>query len=172
MITMRTSMLTFAPTTPQTGVTTAASTMYTMPVILYLRANFFDRNDSDSWTFDITDDGYNPALVSITSATVSLDLGDDGGYFYSYDLFWGKARLTSGNGLMDIWEVDTGTKVITITFLASLSSTGMLSMTLEAKPGDFFNQAALNAQAVCAVPAAAWLFGSELIDLAGFARAR
>ncbi len=178
MITTRTSVLALVLALSQTGVVSAASTMYTDVYNAggtLLQSNFFGPNDSDSWTFDITDDGYDPALESISSATVSLDLRDDAGFFFSYDLFWEKARLTSGSDLIDIWKVNTGTKVITITSLASLSSTGMLSMTLEAKLGDFyFDQATLNAEAVSAipVPAAAWLFGSGLIGLAGFARAK
>jgi len=129
--------------------------------------------DSDSWTFDITDDGYDPLTESITAATISLHLHDDKDGHHGYSLEY--AQLTAGSTVFDTWEVDTGTEVFTLSSLTTLSNTGMLSMTLEAVSGDFyFKDSTLTATAVSAVPvpAAAWLFGSGLLSLAGFARAR
>jgi len=177
MITIRSTVLAIALALSQTSIASAATTytdIYDAGGIK-LGGTFWSLTDTDSWTFDITDDGFNPVTEDITSATVSLDLRDDAGYFFSYDLWLEFAQLSSGTTLIDTWEVDTGTEVFTITSLTSLNDTGTLSMTLEAVFGDFyFDQATLNAEAVSAVPvpAAAWLFGSGLISLAGFARAR
>ena len=140
-----------------------------------LGSTFWNQTETNAWTFDITDDGYNPATEDISSATVSLNLRDDAGYFLNYDLFWEFAQLSSSGTLIGAWEVDSGAKALTITSLAGLSNTGILSMTLEATLGDFyFEQATLTAKAASAVPgpAAMWLFGSGLLSLAGFARAR
>lgn len=178
MIKIRPSMLALALALSQMSVASAATT-YTDTYDaggIKLGGTFWSLNDTASWTFDLTNDGFNPALETITSATVSLDLRDDSGFFsYSYDWLLEFAQLSSGNTVIDTWEVDTGTEMLMLTSLTSLNSSGTLSMTLEAVFGDFyFDQATLNAEAVSAVPvpAAAWLFGSGLIGLAGFARAR
>jgi len=171
-------MLAVALAISQTGVASAAATTYTDVYDaggVFLQSNFWGPNDSNSWVFDITDDGFDPSLESITSATVSLDLRDDTGFKkYKADFFWEWARLSAGGTVIDVWEVDTGTEVVTLTSFTELNTSGTLSMTLEAKLGDFyFDQATLNADAVSVipVPAAVWLFGSGLIGLAGFARA-
>jgi hypothetical protein len=178
MITIRSSLLAIALAISHSGIASAAATTYSDIYdagSIKLGAFGWSSTNSDSWTFDITDDGYNPALENITAATVSLDLRDDKGYFLSYDIFWEKARLSSGGTIIDTWEVDTGTEVLTITSLTELNNSGILSLTLKAVLGDFyFDQATLNAQAVSTipVPAAVWLFGSGLLGLAGFARAK
>jgi len=175
MITIRSTMLAIVLTLSGMSLASAAAVTYT---------DIYDANGillsnyggtpSDSWIFDITDDGFDPALEVITLATVSLNLRDDIGKKYKYDKWWEFARLSSGNTVIDTWEVDTGTEVIMLTSLIQLNATGMLSMTLEAKKGDFyFDLATLDVKASpVPVPAAVWLFGSGLISLAGFARAR
>ncbi len=178
MINLRTSVLAIALALTQTSIASAAATSYTDIYNaggIKLGGTLWSLNDTASWTFDITDDGFNPALENITAATVSLDLRDDAGYFLSYDLIWEVAQLSTGNTVIDTWEVQTGTEVLTITSLTSLNNSGTLSMTLEAVFGDFyFDQATLNADAApeVPVPAAVWLFGSGLIGLAGVARAK
>jgi len=83
--------------------------------------------NSNSWAFNILDDGYDPLTESITSAMVSLDLRDDSNFSWHCEQVLEWAALSTQDLIIDSWEVDTGTKTITLT---SLSSTGMLSMTL------------------------------------------
>ncbi len=100
-------------------------------------------DDSVSWQFNILDDGYNPADQEITSATIGLNLTDDGGWFD----FWEVASLDVGTNSF-FWEVDTGTSSFTIDSLMVLNNTGLLDVTLTAEAGDFyFNSATLTAQA-------------------------
>ncbi len=99
-------------------------------------------DDSISWQFNILDDGYNPVNQEITSATIGLNLKDDGGWFD----FWEFATLDVGTNSF-FWEVDTGTSSFTVDSLMVLNNTGLLDVTLTAEAGDFyFNSATLTAQ--------------------------
>ena len=121
------------------------------------------------WTFNLLNDGYNTSTESITSASIAVTLTEAGNG--SMDI---AAELEVGDIQEYSWTVTTGTETFILTSITSLSATGLLEMEIEADGGSFyFNEAELNANAVSAVPvpAAAWLFGSGLLGLAGFARA-
>jgi hypothetical protein len=45
----------------------------------HYRMDPWGANSSVTWTFDITDDGFNPNTQDVTSASVSLNFSDDGG---------------------------------------------------------------------------------------------
>lgn len=119
-----------------TGVATAATYMDTYDAGgQYLRGRFFGPDDSVSWTFNILDAGYNPATENVISASVALNLRDDGGFF---EIFIPEfATLDVGVNSYS-WEVDTGTRSFTLTSLLVLSTTGMVDATLTATLGDFF----------------------------------
>ncbi len=133
-----------------------------------MSGSLFGAKDSVSWQFNILDDGYNPANEEITSATVSLNLADDGGFFDWFEF----ATLDVGTNVF-FWEVDTGTSTFSIDSLMVLSSTGMLDVTLTAISGDFyFNSATLMATAESVSgPATLALLGLGLLSL-GAARRR
>ncbi len=107
---------------------------------------FSGQDSSVFWTFDITDDGFNPDTQDVTSASVALNLRDDGGWFD----FWEIASLDVGSNDF-IWEVDSGDISFTITSLMTLSETGTVDATLTAIWGDFyFNSATLTAEGTSA----------------------
>jgi len=128
---------------------------------------------NDTWEFNILTDGYDPATESVTSAIITLELRDD-----NFDKWWAKleiAKLLVDGSITSIWEVDTGSQIISLTALTTLSNTGLLSMELKAIAGDFyFDSAQLDAHDMPAVPvpAAVWLFGSGLLGLIGVAKAK
>ena len=106
----------------------------------YMRGSLFGHDDSISWTFDITDDGFNPSTQDVTSASVALNLRDDGRDFFEF------ARLDVGANRF-FWEVDNGDISFTIRSLMTLSDTGTVNATLTASYGDFlFKSAKLTAQ--------------------------
>lgn len=128
--------------------------------------------DTDSWVFDITTDGFNPATQDIASASIDLNMRDDKDWWWGGTLEF--ATLTAGGSTSAEFQVTSGTTTLTVTSLVSLSDLGTLDVTLTATQGDFyFDDATLNAvedHAVVPVPAAAWLFGSGLLGLVGVAR--
>jgi len=98
-------------------------------------------NSSVSWTFDITDDGFNPVTQDVTSASVALNFQDD-----SWRDWYEIANLDVGSNSF-FWEVDTGDVSFAITSLMTLSDTGTVNATLTARLGDFyFNGATLTAE--------------------------
>ena len=135
-----------------------------------------DGATSHSWTFDITDDGFNPITQDVTSATVKLHFSE-----YDWDHFWEEtAQLDVGLNTFS-WEVDTGWSTFTIDSLISLSDTGTVNATITATDGNFwFNEADLFAEGTVPVPvtdpvpepATMVLLGMGILGLAGINRKR
>ena len=110
---------------------------------LYMRGAILGSDDSISWTFDITDDGFNPATQDVISAQVALNLQDDGGFID----FWEFAVLDVGENVF-YWEVESGGVSFELASLMILSDTGTVECTLTASLGDFyFNSAVLTGEA-------------------------
>lgn len=100
-----------------------------------------------SWTFDITDDGFDPATWDIGSARIELWLYDDLDFAHEYALL-----LAPGENFAQ-WEVDFFSKTLSLTALADLDADGLLSVTLKATSGDFyFDKAKLSAEACPTTP--------------------
>ena len=103
----------------------------------YMQGSLFGSDDSVSWTFDITDDGFNPATQDVTAASVEISLQDESDNFPWIEY----ASLEVGTNSF-FWEVDTGDLSFNITSLMSLSETGTVDATLTATWGDFYFKSA------------------------------
>ena len=104
----------------------------------YMRSHVFLPDDSVSWTFDITDDGFDPATQDITSAALKMNFSDNG-WLDFYEI----AELNIGTNTFR-WGVDAGNKSVAITSLMTLNDDGIIDCMLTADVGDFyFNTATL-----------------------------
>ena len=140
-----------------------------------MRSHLLSPDDSVSWTFDITNDGFNPLTQDVTSASISLNFRDDSGSWWDGGEI---ADLDVGDNYF-YWGVDTGDISFAITSLMTLSSSGTIDCTLTAEIGDFyFNNATLSAEGTEPVPAPVpepstiLLMGAGLLGLAGYNRKR
>lgn len=132
--------------------------------------------DVVTWTFDITDDGFDPLTQDVTSASIRLNLSDDSGWD-----FWEFATLNIGTNHFS-WEVGDGDAAFRLASLMTLSDTGRVEASLSAVWGDFyFNSATLTAEGTLAtgetpppapVPecASIFLLGAGLVGLTAVTR--
>lgn len=155
------------------GTASAATYTDTHNTNQYMRGSLFGADDRYSWTFDITNDGYTPGAEYVTSASVRLHFRDDSRSFWD-GFEWGHIEI--GGVSTSTFEIDSGSRVFNVLATATLSTLGILNMTVEADLGDFyFRGGTLTAQAAsypAAVPApsALLLMGSGLIGIATAAR--
>jgi len=129
-------------------------------------------NSTVSWTFEITDDGFNPETQDVTSAFVKLNLSDD-----SWDWF---ERSYFDVGINRFhWEVDSGDISFTITSLITPSNPGTVGTTSLSRRGDFYhNTGSLYIEdaefipifAHTSEPATIFMFGTGLIGVAFIGR--
>jgi len=104
----------------------------------YMRSHVFLPDDGVSWTFNITDDGFDPVTQDITSAVIKMNFSDDS-WFDFYEI----AELNIGTNTFR-WGVNTGNESMAITSLITLNDDGIIDCMLTADVGDFyFNTATL-----------------------------
>jgi len=142
-----------------TGNAAAASYTDTYDANTYMKDG-----DYVSWTFDITDNGFDPAAQDVTEAIVLFDFTDEDSDFFKI------AILNIGKETF-LGDADTNSNS-----LMTLSNSGTINYALIAVGGDlYFNKATLTAEATTAPvpePASILLMGAGLIGLIGYNRKR
>jgi hypothetical protein len=104
---------------------------------IYMSGSIFGADDSYSWTFDITNDGFNVGSDLVASYGITLSLRDDGGRWDFVEFaFFDQPGLLGDR----LFEVNTGDKEIgfSLSGLISMNLNGMLNVELTAKSGDFY----------------------------------
>lgn len=114
-------------------------------------------HSTERWTFDLKEDGFDPATEDVISATVSLKFCDDYNLLTPADTFdWTipglgvngaeNAALTLGTPLAHHWEVDSADVRFAADTLISLNADGTLACSLTITQGDaYFRRAILTA---------------------------
>ena len=101
-------------------------------------------NNYESWTFDITDDGFNPGSDLVLNYGINLKFRDDSYFDWAEYVYFDQPGLTGDR----YFEVDTGNETAGASFfgLISINLDGMLDVALTATKGDFwFKGATLDA---------------------------
>lgn len=150
-----------------------------------MSSHLCDPDDVHAWTFDIKDEGFDPLLQDVTSASIDLFLYDDScgiGEIHPEKIEVYFDQLDDG-GSAD-WDKLTwsiGDYSITVLSLITLSENGTLDVALKADAGDFyFDKSILYVEATEPVvvpvpdpvpePATMVLLGLGLVGLAGVTR--
>ena len=89
------------------------------------------KNHLVTWTFDLTQYGFDPRTQDVFEGRILLNMEDDGrDRNETAMLRMGKDRIR--------WEVDTGEIAFSLDDMARMSETGLITFTLMAKRGDFY----------------------------------
>ena len=93
-------------------------------------------NDYESWTFDITNDGFNPGSDLVANYGINLMFRDDSWLDWSEYVYFDQPGLFGDR----YFEVDTGNETAGASLfgLISINLDGMLDVALTAKRGDFY----------------------------------
>jgi len=140
-------------------------------------------DDVYSWTFDVTQYGFDPLTQDITSADMDLYLRDDRSgfdeiHFEVPKIFFNQLD-DEGSEDWEKWDYSPGDYTITIESLVTLNENGTLNVALKAEVGDFyFDKSVLTAYATDPVvvpvpnpePTTMILFGLGLLGFAGVTR--
>lgn len=93
-------------------------------------------NNYESWTFDITDDGFNPGSDFVSNYGINLSFRDDQWWDWTEYVYFDQPGILGDR----YFEVDTGNETVGASFfgLISINLDGMLDVALTATKGDFY----------------------------------